>query len=316
MDVIIQKIASLVMSLTMLLGTASASAMLNYRAGEASSIPQARIVFGGDMLFDRTIRVAADAKGGDFIFSCIEPLFTDADLVVANLEGPITANPSVSVDSHVADGNNYTFTFPVSTAKLLYAHNVRVVNIGNNHISNFLAEGVRSTMQYLDDAGVQYFGDPFAQKTATTSINGVRLAFVNFNQFERASTEEITVGQIHEARANGFLPVVYTHWGEEYVPATDYEKTLAHEFINAGAEMVVGSHPHVIQEHEIYAGKHIYYSLGNLFFDQYWNADVRTGLLLDVTFTKNGVRGVEERRVELERDRRTCPIATMPPKSE
>ena len=62
-----------------------------------------------------------------------------------------------------------------------------------------------------------------------------------------------------------------------------------------------------MQEHEVYKGKDIYYSLGNLIFDQYWNDAVRTGLLLDIVFDKNGVKSVKEIPVELERDRTTCP---------
>jgi len=75
---------------------------------------------------------------------------------------------------------------------------------------------------------------------------------------------------------------VYTHWGVEYSPATDSEKKLAHEFIDAGAEIVIGSHPHVVQEHEVYKGKNIYYSLGNLIFDQYFSDAVDHGLTLQV----------------------------------
>ena len=101
--------------------------------------------------------------------------------------------------------------------------------------------------------------------------------------------------------------VVYTHWGEEYVPATDFEKRLAHNLIDGGAEIVIGSHPHVVQEHEVYNGKHIYYSLGNLIFDQYWEPAVSHGLMLEIVFDPNGVASIKEIPVELQKDRRTCP---------
>ncbi|MBV9159121.1 MAG: CapA family protein [Candidatus Kaiserbacteria bacterium] len=269
---------------------------------------EATIIFGGDMMFDRSIRVAAEQNGGDYLFSCLDPVLKSADLVIANLEGPITDHASVSVGSAVGASDNFTFTFPTSTAPLLLAHNIRIVNLGNNHITNFRDSGVESTVQYLAGSGVGFFGDPIAQRVATTTVNGIRLAFINYNQFSQSSTAAKTIEQIAAARDAGYLPIVYTHWGEEYKPATDSEKSLAHRFVDAGAEMVIGSHPHVVQEHEDYRGKYIYYSLGNLIFDQYWDDAVTHGLLLTVIVDGSGVKGVAERGVELERDRRTCPL--------
>ena len=278
----------------------------------------AAVLFGGDIMFDRTVRTAMDAKGGDYIFSCIDELLQSADLVVANLEGPITAHASRSAGTAPGGEFNYTFTFPTSTAELLARHNIRLVNIGNNHILNFGKEGERSTISYLTAAGVGYFGDTEASAVAHVNI-GVGLAFINYNQFmpqehtnilKYVSMSSTTLREIKEARDAGEIPIVYAHWGEEYVPASASSRELAHSFIDAGAELVVGSHPHVVQEHETYAGKEIYYSLGNFVFDQYWNEAVRAGLLLKVVFDENGVRRIEEIPIRLERDRRTCPTGS------
>ena len=140
-------------------------------AYQAAPLPHtgATVLFAGDMMFDRTIRTTTDEKGGDYIFSCIGPILRDADFVVANLEGPITSTSSVSVGSIVGGKNNYTFTFPVLTARLLYEHNIRIVNIGNNHILNFGTWGLEETKRYLDAAGVGYFGDSMIYHTV---ING------------------------------------------------------------------------------------------------------------------------------------------------
>ena len=85
-------------------------------------------------------------------------------------------------------------------------------------------------------------------------------------------------------------------------------RELAHSFVDAGAEIVIGSHPHVVEESEAYKGKHIYYSLGNFIFDQYFSEDVQHGLLLQVTFGQGGVLSVREIPIELKHDRRTCPV--------
>lgn len=282
--------------------------------------PHVRVMFGGDMMFDRTIRTTMKEKGGDFIFSCIGPVLKNADLVVANLEGPITGHVSKSIGSTPGGEFNYTFTFPTSTAPLLAAHGVAMVNLGNNHIANFGAAGIASTTEALAASGVGYFGNPPEYATASGSFGGVRLAFINYNEFgpstgstgspqtgpgQAAST---TIRQIREARAAGELPIVYTHWGVEYATTSSvYIRELAHQFIDAGAEIVIGSHPHVVEEREFYREKYIYYSLGNFIFDQYWSDDVRHGLLVEVEFTPAGVEWVQEIPLELGRDRRTCP---------
>jgi poly-gamma-glutamate capsule biosynthesis protein CapA/YwtB (metallophosphatase superfamily) len=270
---------------------------------------QAVILFGGDMMFDRTIRTTAEEKGGDYLFSCLDPVLQGNDLVVANLEGPITGNPSQSVGSKVGSTDNFVFTFPLSTASLLAAHHIGIVNLGNNHIYNFGGDGVRATTAALTAAGVGYFGDPPEQRVATTSVKGIGFAFINYNQFADSSTASTTMAQIREATAAGELPVVFAHWGVEYATTSPQRAhELAHQFVDAGASLVVGSHPHVVEEHEQYRGADIYYSLGNLIFDQYWSDAVTHGLMLQVTFAKDGTHSIKEIPVVLQRDRRTCPV--------
>src|SRR3989344_9582650 len=298
---------------------------------------RATILFGGDMIFDRSVRRVINVKGGDFVFSCIDGVLEDADLVVANLEGPITEHASISASSTPGDAFNYTFTFPPSTAELLYEHNIRMVNLGNNHILNFGWEGARSTAAYLQEAGIAYFGLPAGaservgdlaeQGIAEGTVRGIKLAFINYNEFSPHSgsasgggAASTTIRQIREERGPGYMPIVYTHWGIEYattssarlqVPTIDRSansRELAHSFVDAGAEIVIGSHPHVVEESEAYKGKRIYYSLGNFIFDQYFSEDVQHGLLLQVTFGQGGVLSVREIPVELKRDRRTCPV--------
>lgn len=298
----------------------SARTPLTYTALPWAVSAQADILFGGDMMFDRTIRTTMEEKGGDFIFSCIDHVLQNADMVVANLEGPITSFASKSVDTSVGGEWNYTFTFPTLTAGLLARHNVRLVNIGNNHILNFGREGLAETKQLLDAAGVGYFGEPDLveeERVERRVIGGVPFSFVSWSDWTPVGKHSApngagelnpTVEQISQEKAAGRVVVVYTHWGEEYTPPSERVKHLARSFVDAGAEIVVGSHPHVIQEREQYKGKYIYYSLGNFIFDQYWNDDVRRGLLLNVTFTRDGVVTIEETPTYMYSDRRTCSV--------
>ena len=278
------------------------------------------IIFAGDMMFDRSIRVAMQEHGDEHVFSCVGTMLDGADLVVANLEGPVTPYRSVSVGSGVNTPENTTFTFPTSTADFLYRHNIRVVNLGNNHIMNFGRDGVEQTKKYLDAAGVKYFGDPDiaeAERALRMDINGIPFSFVNWSDWtpvgnpsdsNGAGKQNSTVEQIGKERAAGRVVVVYTHWGEEYIPPIQRVRDLAHSFVDAGAAIDIGSHPHVIQEVEEYNGKKIYYSLGNFIFDQYFRDDVRKGLVVKVVFDEKGVASTEDTYTWLDRERTTCPF--------
>lgn len=269
--------------------------------------PSVHLLFGGDMLFDRAVRNTIDKKGGEYIFSCIDSKLADADVVVANLEGPITSNGSVSATSTSGDKFNMLFTMPTSTASLLAAHRIGMVNLGNNHIMNFKRAGVLSTIAALDGAQVEHFGDPIYDNVVNKETDGVKFTLINYNEFGGKASS--TIAHIHEARAAGMLPIVYTHWGIEYATtSTTTQQKLAHQFIDEGAEIVIGSHPHVVQEHERYHGKYIYYSLGNFIFDQYFSDDVMHGLLLDVDINDKGVQSVKEIPIVLKKDRRTCVV--------
>jgi poly-gamma-glutamate capsule biosynthesis protein CapA/YwtB (metallophosphatase superfamily) len=268
------------------------------------------VLFVGDLMFDRSIRTAMRANGDDYIFSCIDGTLQKADLVVGNLEGPITESASRSVGSKVGSPDNFVFTFPQSVAPLLARHNIKAVALGNNHILNFGFRGVASTRAALENAGVGYFGDPGDQSVLDYDLHGIPLTFINYNQFYSGSTASTTRAQIKAARAEGRIPIVFAHWGDEYSDVNQLQKELAHSFVDSGAELVIGAHPHVIQSGEIYKQKYIYYSLGNFVFDQYWDDAVRDGLIVDVAFDPSGVAHIESSHVELEKDRRTCPSAS------
>lgn len=244
-------------------------------------------------MFDRGIRYYANKNGGnEFIFNKISPLLKSSDLVVVNLEGPITDNKSVSAGTVAGSKDNYYFTFDPSVAKTLYKENIKLVDLGNNHILNFGRNGLAKTKKYLDAAKVGYFGAPDYPKSTPEEINGVKITFVSYNEFSAVPEEvKATVEEIQNAKKYSDVIIVYCHWGVEYSAVPTYAmKSLAHQFIDAGADLVVGSHPHVIEgpegTPETYKDKRIYYSLGNFIFDQYFSEDVRNGLGVEVKIDK------------------------------
>ena len=242
-----------------------------------------RLLFGGDMMFDRYIRQMGNREGYDYLFQKLSGDLLDKDLVITNLEGPVTPYQSISLGSEIGSKNNYFFTFEEEAVKVFSNKNIRLVNIGNNHILNFGFDGLNHTKQFLLNNNVSFFGNTGSEDTIhLEEIRGKKLAFINYNQFVVNGLEK-TVDNIKQLRSDNDFVFVYAHWGNEYSNISSKEqRELAHKFIDLGADAVIGSHPHVIQESEIYKDKKIYYSLGNMFFDQYFSEDTQRGLLLEV----------------------------------
>lgn len=276
---------------------------------DAGSRPEAapiELLFGGDMMFDRWVRTMMRRYGDAYPLEPLRETFQDADAVIANLEGPITASASISEESESGAQDNYVFTFDQAVAPFLRKFDV-IPSLGNNHILNFKEDGVRETERHLHDAGVDFFGSPLdgSGRLLVKDFDGFRVAFVNYNEFVWQGREK-AIADIGMSRGSADFVVLYAHWGEEYEPATEQQKGLAREFVDAGADLVVGSHPHIVQEHEIYHGKTIYYSLGNLVFDQYFRDDTRSGLLLSVSISqKTGKYAISEKTVIMETDGQT-----------
>ena len=283
------------------------------KAPEANAAPQAvvdpdvdrsdvRILFGGDMMFDRYIRETGEKRGYDFIFAKMHDRLMTYDSVVANLEGPITTQPSVSIGSRSGEPKNYVFTFDPSVSETLRNNNIRTVNLGNNHILNFGESGLVETRQFLDRSNVDFFGDPEddAHRMIAEEIKGMKIAFVNYNQFVDGGDETQVLADIRSAKQTADIVVAYTHWGTEYVAPPEKVKALAHAMIDAGADAIIGSHPHIVQESETYRGKKIYYSLGNFVFDQFFQDETRMGLAVEMTIHRQDKSlSFEDRRVIL-----------------
>jgi gamma-polyglutamate biosynthesis protein CapA len=277
-------------------------------AGDARWLKsEAKILFVGDIFFDRYIRQVTDKQGGDYVFKCVDSLLNDADVVVGNLEGPITDNASKSAGTEPGSPLNFVFTFPPGSADLLYKHNIKIVNLGNNHISNFGREGIAQTEKYLTDAGVDYFGGLSGKENVyKTRLHGNDLSFISYNQFGGDSADKVAlkIKEMKSENPNSNI-IIYAHWGEEYVEPTLQMRNIAKKFAGSGATAIIGSHPHVVQTSEKIGDTIVYYSLGNFIFDQYWNEEVSTGLAVELTITDTGIKIVEH-PLSLKRTGQTC----------
>jgi gamma-polyglutamate biosynthesis protein CapA len=252
---------------------------------------EAKILFVGDLMLDRYNRELISQKNEEWMTQKVGDLFAVNDLNVANLEGPVTDNDSISIGSEEGSKENYIFTFnPESTNKFLKYNNIKLLNLGNNHILNFGRDGFSQTKDFIYQNNFESFGDirGEAGDYLVKNINGFEITFISYNQFGGKGVEEI-IKIVKEAEGKSDFVIVYTHWGVEYeLEETESQRQKAHQFVDAGADLIIGSHPHVIQSVEIYKEKAIFYSLGNFIFDQYFSPDTMTGLGVKVFLQENG----------------------------
>lgn len=279
-------------------------------SSEENSKPTS-LLFVGDIMLDRTIRKDGELYGYENIFACLEEEFKKYDEVIGNLEGTITSNKSVSRDAEYLSPESYRFTFDKKAVESLKNIGLSIVSIGNNHIRDFGNDGIIQTIQAGFDLELDIFGDPrtSSQGYIIKNIKGNRVAFIAYNQF--FGTVNQTFEDLEAAKKASDIQIIFTHWGDEYVPVRGGIKTLAHNFVDKGADLIIGTHPHVIQENETYKGVEIFYSLGNFIFDQYWEEAVRNGLLVNVSIEDKKIISTQKIFSESIRHKGTC-LKTSP----
>lgn len=247
------------------------------------------LLFLGDMMLDRGVRAQISKIGyGPVFVDATKTLSADYDFTIANLEGPITDYPSKTIGPDGRGIEGFAFTFPSSSAKAIKESGIDIVSLANNHIDNFGPEGMQQTKKYLDAAEVGYFGNPTNSGDGENPItplsntfckNDICIALIGYHEFTYQNEEQILTA-IDQAKQNkaDFI-IVMPHWGVEYAHKPNSRQiALAHGWIDAGADMIIGAHPHVIQSKEKYKGKMIFYSLGNYLFDQYFSYHTTHGL--------------------------------------
>ena len=271
--------------------------MLSLALLACGSAQQARILVVGDLMLDRDVRQAIARHGADWPFAEIAPVFSGHDLVVANLEGPLTEHPSEATARHLV------FTFDPALAPVLRRAGFTTLGLANNHTFDFGPEGLTSTRKTLADAGLSAYGDPRNASDLSTiaTVDGLRVALVGYSQF--GGDVSAVTAEIARVRSLADYVIVSPHWGTEYdLRPTMFERVTARAFVAAGADLVAGSHPHVVQPSETVDGKSVWYSLGNFLFDQEGSAATRVGLALDVTLTRDGTGPVTATIAEIPLD--------------
>jgi hypothetical protein len=189
-------------------------------------------------------------------FSGVIEVLDDDDLTIANLGGTLTT-------AKAREDAVFAFRGRPEFASMLTKGSVDVVSLANNHSADCGVRGIEETKASLEQAGVGYFGLGHVDKRMVKGIEVVNLGYTGGRLDVR---EAMAKAVKHEKRPDN-LVVISFHWGiEGEHAANDVQQKLAYAAIDAGADLVLGHHPHVLQGIEIYKGKHVVYSLGNFVF--------------------------------------------------
>lgn len=254
-----------------------------FTAGEKQEHLSATLLAVGDMMLDRDVFMYTKRSGTySYPFELMDLFIRGVNIRVGNLEGPITNNQSRAIYDY-----GTTFTFSPNFAEQLGSR-FEVLSLANNHSLNFGENGYSETLEYLNQEQVGYFGHPYNNKnlSAILTKNGLRIGFIGYHSLYHNSTESVAQ-EIKRIHPETDIVIVYAHWGSEYQRAASQpQKQQAHAFIDAGADIILGAHPHVMQPIEIYNGKPIFYSLGNYIFDQYFSEHTMQGLSIGMVIEK------------------------------
>lgn len=226
----------------------------------------------------------------------LTPELFKADLVLANLESPLA-------DVLPAADSTYNLCALSNRAELLSAWGIDLLSLANNHSLDCGPDGPIETRNALQSVGITSIGP--GMQPIYREMNGLQLAFLAFDDESSPLDADAGVQAISTARGTGALVVVSIHWGVEYQGgASDRQKSLAGQFSQAGAALIWGHHPHVLQPAAWIAttqGKTlVLYSLGNVLFDQGGLQDTRQSALLMVTINASGIASVRADPFEID----------------
>jgi hypothetical protein len=263
-----------------------------------------RIIITGDIHpGGGRVRELAEKNDAEQLFGKFLPLIRGADLSITNLE-----SPAIDEGEPIAKtGPN--LKSPVATVRVLKSAGIGLVTLANNHIMDYDYEGLCSTLDACEEAGIETTGAgnslEQARKPFIRDIRGIRISVINIAENEFGTTQNGTPGcqpldpvqnyyTIQQAKREADRVIVIVHGGHEHyeLPSPRMKETYRF-FANAGADAVVGHHTHCISGHERYNGVPILYSLGNFLFDKHYTGSVtpwHVGMMAELEITEEGVK--------------------------
>jgi gamma-polyglutamate biosynthesis protein CapA len=237
------------------------------------------MLFTGDMMLGRNVEYLMEQHGMSYPFTGhdLSSLYTNA-AVIGNFESSMSL-------SHTQT-QAYAMKFSVQEAaipEVKRAHFTHL-SLANNHSFDFGLPGYKNTQEILQSQSLVPFGNGESIDASTISIvNTVRgdIALIGINAVSHIPSVEEVRAVLKSAQKRSSFQIIYIHWGDEYeLTHNQTQRNLAETLVDAGADLIVGHHPHVTQDVDIIKGVVVFYSLGNYIFDQYFSKDVEEGLVV------------------------------------
>lgn len=248
---------------------------------KTSSDKTIQLVFAGDILLDGFVGSQIDRFGNEYPFRKVAPILKKADMAFANLETP------VSIRGKAAE-KTFAFRSKPDTLKGLVYAGIDGVTIANNHILDYGPQAMLDTITHLNRQKIGYTGAgrtvDEAFKPYVQQINGKKIAVLGVSRVlphnswiagknhpgaASAYTPEPMLSHIKKSAKTNDYTIVYIHWNQEFADNPEEEsRKLAKRMIDAGADIIIGSHSHTLMGIEYYKNKPIYYSLGNFVFNR------------------------------------------------
>lgn len=265
-------------------------------------IPVTRILLGGDVMLSRYVGALARQRDDPASpLRDVADLFSSADIAFVNLEAPFS-DRGRKVEAGMI------FKAEPEMIEALRVAGIDIVSTANNHARDCGAYGVEFTLDWLQKNGIETVGTGFtagrAHEGAILERNQVGFGFLAYtydqsngnhaDQDDRVATMDLDqmVEDVKKLQERCDVVIVSMHAGTEYLPKPNAQQhEFAHAAIDAGASVVVGHHPHVTQPVEDYGKGVIFYSLGNLAFDQFQRKETQQGWIADVRFIRNRLVG-------------------------
>lgn len=279
---------------------------------EVSTPDFVTLLFGGDIMLDRGVKNSVMKNfGGDYsaLFQNLD-IVKKVDIAFANLEGPVSDK---GIDKH----NLYSFRMDPSVMPALAGAGFNILSVANNHVGDWGRDAYADTLSRLKENEIAYTGGGMnyqeAEEPTIIERNGMKIGYLGFSDvgpdWMQATDADAGLLLASDPNFDSIIQnaakqvddlVVSFHWGVEYQNNhNDRQEYLAHKAIDDGAKLVIGSHPHVPEDTEVYKNGFIAYSLGNFIFDQYFSANTMQGMLLQIKLYKDGAMTDQKDTVNL-----------------
>lgn len=276
-----------------------------------SRLDQFRLFFVGDIMLSRAVGDKMQRENNwDWPFKKVNDFLSQADILFGNLECPIS-------DKGQNIGSIYSFRADPKVTQGLKNAGFDIVSVANNHINNWDKPAMKDTFDILSLNGIDYVGggqnyseahqpkiiklsEDFKVAYLAYTTLGSNASIATNDHMGIAKLDENLASDISLAKDSADLVVVSIHFGDEYINYSSPKQIeIAHQIIDAGADLLIGHHPHVIGQVEKYKNGYIFYSLGNFVFDQNFSEATRIGLIVEAVIDNNELNYIKEHKIRI-----------------